>query len=180
MKKNISTKRILLLLVVLTPVFVIVGAARAQSAGWSVGDSTTKVYTDPGSPDLNAYATSDFNVTANHIRLVGNDGNIEFENGNGVTHINSYKRGTATRNPITIGGGDEQNVTGLILDSGSTQTADIQQFRKNGTTLTAIDSQGRLRISGIPVELKVINGNLEWVATMPDGSLRYNKFSTRP
>jgi hypothetical protein len=278
--KQLSIKKILFVLIALSPLLA-TGVVAAQSAGWSIGDSYTRVYTDPGSDDLNIYSVNDLNLTAQHIRMVGNDGNFEFENGNGISRFNSYVRGTATRTPIIIGGGDSQNVVGLILDSGSTQTADILQIRKNGATgqllaaisangdlrststlnisaptginltanhlklvgndgnlelqstsgstrlnsyvagtttrnpiiigggdsqnvtglvidssstqtadilqldkngtvITAFDSQGRLRLNGIAVELKVINGNLEWVATMPDGTLRYLRFSKQP
>jgi len=278
--RGLSFKKALFVLAALSPLLGTAVVA-AQSAGWSIGDDYTKVYTDPGTTDLNLYSVGDLNMTAQHIRMVGNDGNFEFENGNGISRFNSYVRGTATRTPIIIGGGDSQNVVGLMLDSGATQTADILQIRKNGSTgqlmtaidanggirssstlnlsastginltanhlklvgndgnlelqstsgstrlnsyvagsttrnsiiigggdtqnvtslvvdsgstqtadilqldkngsvLTAFDSQGRLRLNGITVELKVISGNLEWVATMPDGSLRYSKFSTRP
>jgi hypothetical protein len=60
---------------------VAVGVASAASPGWSIGDNDARVYADPGTSDLNLKATADVNSDGRHIRLIGRDGNFEFEIG---------------------------------------------------------------------------------------------------
>jgi hypothetical protein len=165
------SRRVVLVTIVAALAFA--AGAGAQSAGWFIGDEHSSVAGPAGTDDLELRALRDLNASAKHIRLVGNDGNFEFENRTGVSHLNSYIAGTGTRTPLTVGGGDGQNVIGWIVDSGLSQTADIQQWRKNGAILSAIDSRGRLRLRGIALDLVYKRHRLALRATLRDGSTRY-------
>lgn len=160
------------LLIVIAIAFSFVAGASAQSAGWFVGDEHSSVSGPAGTDDLELKASADLNATARHIRLVASDGNFEFENRTGLSHLYAYIAGTPTRTPVVVGGGDEQNVRGLIVDSGATQTKDLQQWQKSGVTMTAIDPKGRLRMNGIALSLGYQGSQLVLQATMPDGSIR--------
>jgi hypothetical protein len=179
MGKNLLVAVSAAALVMLGAVLALAGGALAQSAGFSLGDETARVFSLPASSELDLYAGADMNLTAQHIRFGGQDGNFEFENKTGHSRLNAYRFGSPARTPILIGGGDDQNVTGLMLDSGAGQTADVVQFQKNGITLSAIDSQGHLRLAGITLRLRVFRGTLSWVATLPDGTKRYATFAKK-
>jgi hypothetical protein len=179
MSKNVLVAVSAMALVLLGAILALAGGALAESAGFSIGDETARVFSAPNSSELDLFAAADMNLTAHHIRLGGEDGNFELENKTGSSRLNAYRLGTSARTPIVIGGGDDQNVTGLIMDSGRAQTADIAQFEKNGVVLTAVDSQGHLRLAGVVLRLAYRRGTLRWVATLPDGTRRYSTFSAR-
>jgi hypothetical protein len=93
------------------------------------------------------------NVTAGHVRLVGKDGNFEFEHGSqtDVSRLNSYYAGTGTRTPVAVGGADGQDVVALIAQASPAQKRDIQQWLSGSKVALAVDSKGRLRFGNITI-----------------------------
>jgi len=121
--------------------------------------------------DLELFAGSDLNALANHIRLGGRDGNFEFEHGTGnpYTHLNAYFIGTSTRTPILIGG-DEQDVTSLIVTGRTNQKNDLQTWTLGGKAKVAVDGRGRLRLGDIALTAAVQRGKVVLTATLPNGT----------
>ncbi len=66
---------------------------------------------------LNLKSNSDINLHGAHIRLVGDDGNFEFEHSKTqpVARFNSYVLGTGRRTPIGVGVADGQDIVELIV-----------------------------------------------------------------
>jgi hypothetical protein len=149
-----------------------VGALVSKAAfAWMSGDEGSYVGRPQGTSDLELFAGSDLNALANHIRLGGRDGNFEFEHARDrpFTHLNAYFIGTSTRTPILIGG-DEQDVTSLIVTGKQDQKNDLQQWAPGGKIKAAIDGQGRLRLGTVRIVAAVQRGKAVLTAILPDGT----------
>ena len=139
-----------------------VGAlANKLAFAWMSGDEQSYIGRPEGTSDLELFARTDLNALANHIRLGGRDGNFEFEHAASrpYSHLNAYFIGTNTRTPILIGG-DEQDVTSLIVTGESDQKNDLQQWTPGGKVKIAIDGQGRLRLGTVRIVTR-------WCAARP-------------
>lgn len=148
-----------------------VGALASKAAfAWMSGDESAYVGRPEGTSDLELFAGTDLNALANHIRLGGRDGNFEFEHAatREVSHLNAYVIGTNTRTPFLIGG-DEQDVTALIINGKPRQTRDLQQWTTGGQVRAAIDGQGRLRLGSVRLVASVQNGRAVLTAVLPNG-----------
>ena len=115
-------------------------------------------------------SNGDINVHGRHIRLVGDDGNFEFEHNalESVARFNSYVEGTPRRTPIAIGFPDGQNLVELIVRS-SKHSKDLQQWRVDGHVMSAIDGQGRLRLGDVTLSAAIRKGHVVLIATLPSG-----------
>jgi hypothetical protein len=135
-----------------------VGALVSKTSfAWMSGDEGAYVGRPDGTSDLELFAGSDLNALANHIRLGGRDGNFEFEHG------------TSTRTPILIGG-DEQDVTSLIVTGRANQKNDLQAWSLGGKAKVAVDGRGRLRLGDIALSAAVQRGKVVLTATLPNGT----------
>jgi hypothetical protein len=149
-----------------------VGALASKAAfAWMSGDESSYIGRPAGTSDLELFAGNDLNALANHIRLGGRDGNFEFEHGKDrpFTHLNAYYIGTSTRTPILIGG-DEQDVTSLIVTGQQDQKSDLQQWAPGGKVKAAIDGQGRLKLGSVRIVASVSRGKAVLTAILPDGT----------
>jgi hypothetical protein len=149
-----------------------VGALVSKAAfAWMSGDTSSYVGRPDGTSDLELFAGGDLNALANHIRLGGRDGNFEFEHATNreVSHLNAYFIGTSTRTPIMIGG-DEQDVTSLIVTAKPSQKSDTQQWLQGAQVKVAIDGQGRLRLGTVRLVAGVSRGKAVLTAILPDGT----------
>jgi hypothetical protein len=149
-----------------------VGALVSKTSfAWMSGDEGAYVGRPDGTSDLELFAGSDLNALANHIRLGGRDGNFEFEHGTGnpYTHLNAYFIGTSTRTPILVGG-DEQDVTSLIVTGRTNQKNDLQAWSLGGKAKVAVDGRGRLRLGDIALTAAVQRGKVVLTATLPNGT----------
>jgi hypothetical protein len=168
-----------------------VGASVALGGGavtnqwlWYKGNSQTFIASPKGpafpANSLVLDASGDLDMGANHLRFGANDGNYEFEHGAGtpVTHLNSYFIGTPTRTPIQIGGNDGQDVLSLLVQGKLGQTHDLQDWEAGTTVQTAIDGNGNLRLGDVVLKAMIVNGHVELIAVLPDGSTQLLAFGS--
>jgi hypothetical protein len=148
-----------------------VGALASKAAfAWMSGDEGSYVGRPDGTSDLELFAGGDLNALAQHIRFGGRDGNFEFEHAKdrSVSHLNAYYIGTDTRTPIMVGG-DEQDVTSLIVEGQPNAKSDMQQWTQGAQTKVAIDGQGRLRLGTVRVVASIVRGKAVLTAILPNG-----------
>ena len=153
---------------------VVVAVAGADSSVskwiWHQGTAKAGVGQLQGQQTLSLTAAQDVDILGNHIRLGGKDGNFEFESYTPESHLNAYAVGSPLRHPISVGGGDDQDLTGFIVrGKEGGQTTDIQQWQVGSNVTAAIDGQGRLRLGSIVLQAAVVNGNVVLEAVMPNG-----------
>ena len=156
----------------------ILGGAIGSAAGGSSalvlrGDTravSTALNANAGSGVLSLRAANDINLMAQHIRVVGRDGNFEFEHGTSTaaSTLSSYVAGTSTRTPIRIGHSN-QDVLSLLVDGLPKQTSDLQEWSTGGTSLLAVDSLGRLRFGTITLWAASRKGRIVTYAQAPHG-----------
>jgi hypothetical protein len=115
-------------------------------------------------------SNGDIEAHGHHIRLIGDDGNFEFEHAatTPVARFNSYVEGTPRRTPIAIGFPDGQNLVELIVRSSRT-SSDLQQWMVDGRVVSAIDGQGRLRLGNVTLSTAIRTGHVVLIATLPSG-----------
>lgn len=121
---------------------------------------------------LSAFSNGDINIHGRHLRLEGEDGNVELESGAQVeaTMLNPYDIGTSKRKPLQVGGSvDGQDVLSLIVAATPGQTRHIQEWRSGTKAVAAIDSRGRLRLGAVTLSTRVVGGHVTLTATLPDG-----------
>jgi hypothetical protein len=149
------------------------GGKLSDMWAWQSGDSNANIGRLDGSKDLSLNAADTLNATAAHVRIVGRDGNFEFEHGAGVaaSRLNSYYAGTATRTPIAIGGGAEgQDLVALIVQGLLGQKHDLQQWQAPaGKTVAAIDGRGGLRLGAVTLTTAIRQGHAVLLAILPSG-----------
>jgi hypothetical protein len=58
----------------------------------------------------------------------------------------------------------------LIVAGSDPQTADLQQWRTGTKTVAAIDAHGRLRLGSITLNAQLVQGRVELLATLPNGT----------
>lgn len=156
-------------------------AAKAQPPwAWFQGDDQSYVGRPQASSDLELFAQQDLNALATHIRLGGRDGNFEFEHGpqREASHLNAYFIGTSTRTPFVIGG-DEQDVTSLIITGKLGQKNDLQQWAPSNQVKVAIDGQGRLRLGNVTLLASIQKGRVVLSALLPNGTKQKLATGTR-
>jgi hypothetical protein len=148
------------------------GALAAVRSGWVwfEGDAVTSVGQPAGTQDLVLNAAGAINFRAGHIRLMSNSGSYVFEHGVSNATLLAYFLGTPKRTPIQIGTSDGQGVTPLVVAGTSGQSSDLQQWMVSGTTVAAIDGQGRLRLGGITIYPQYDGERVVLVAQLPNGS----------
>lgn len=153
------------------------GAVGAHAAGdspwsWIKGDERAFVAGAADEDDLELYAARNLNLTANHIRIVGRDGNFELEHDRKVpvSTINAYVAGTGTRTPVQVGGWDSQDIVSLIVGGATGQKSALQSWKAGGKEVAAIDSSGRLSLQGVVLSVEVVSGKAVLVATLPNGT----------
>ena len=164
----------------------LVGAAASAALGggsvsggwlWFKGNQTTFI----GSPKGPSYppnsmlvqVAGDLDMGANHLRFGATDGNYEFEHGpsSPYTRLNSYFIGTPTRTPIVVGGNDGQDVLSLLVQGrAGGQTNDLQEWESGSTVTAAINGNGNLRLGNVVLLTALINGRVQLIAQLPDGS----------
>ena len=115
-----------------------------------------------GTGDLNLRAARNANLTAQHVRIVGRDGDFELEHStsSSASQLNAYYAGTGTRTPISIGEDDGQDVTSLIVGGKPGQTSDLQQWSLASSVALAVDGRGRLRFGDVTFWAAVQNGRV--------------------
>lgn len=142
------------------------GAAMVASGIWGEALSSAGV-------DLPVLVRSsgDVNVHGAHVRLVGDDGNFEFEHGAAtpVSRLNAYVRGTGRRTPIAVGVRDGQDVVELIVRGPAGRASDLQEWVAGGRVVSAIDRRGRLRLGNVALSIEVHGDRVDLVATLPSG-----------
>lgn len=153
------------------------GALTSDAAGksgwnWFSGDERAHVGGASNTDSLELFSAGDTNVSAGHIRIVGRDGNFEFEHDKSVATatLNAYFAGTPTRTPISIGGWDTQDIVSLINGGQTGQTSDLQQWQTSGKTVAAVTRDGALKLKGITLSLALQSGKVVLAATLSDGS----------
>ncbi len=121
-----------------------------------------------GSGNLNLRSANDLNLTAQHVRVVGRDGNFELEHSPSVaaSTLTAFSAGTSTRTPIQIGAGD-QDVLSLVVSGRQGQTNDLQEWSTNGKPLLAVDGRGRLRFGDVTLWAVHRNGRITFYAQAP-------------
>lgn len=151
---------------------VTAGADTGSPWNWLTGDERAYVGGSSQADNLELHAVRDVNITAGHVRIVGTDGNFEFEHAKNVatTRLNAYVLGSSARTPVTIGGVDAQNIVPLIVEGSSTQKSDLQQWTASGKTVAAVTPSGGLSLNGISLSMSVVDGRVQLVATLPDGT----------
>jgi hypothetical protein len=152
------------------------GAQSVPGWLWFTGAGQTYI----GSPTSGGYPRNsmvmqvggDLDVLANHIRFGSNDGDYEFEHSktSTTTLLNSYYSGTPTRTPIQIGGNDGQDVLSLLVMGKTGQKNDLQEWAPGGNVTAAINGNGDLRLGNVVLLTTIVNGDVELVAQLPDGS----------
>lgn len=145
------------------------GACAGAIVAW-VSHSSHFTYASPASMNLRAART--FNVNAEHVRIVGRDGDFELEHSRRAptTLLNAYIFGTSQRTPVQIGDDeDHQDVLGLLIGGTYGQKNDLQEWAPGRKVLAAIDSHGRLRLGQVTLSTTVKNGVPYLVALLPDG-----------
>ena len=153
---------------------VVVAIARSDSGVakwiWRSGSPSATVGTVQSAHDLHLNAGQNVDIFGNHVRIGGKDGNFEFESYTDESHLNAYGVGSPVRHPISVGGGDDQDVVGFIVRGKSGgQSSDIQQWQVGDDVVAAIDGKGRLRLGSITLRAAVRNGKEVLLATFPDG-----------
>jgi hypothetical protein len=118
-----------------------------------------------GTGNLDLQADSNINLTSQHVRIVGRDGNFEFEHAatSPASTLTAYNLGTPTRTPIEIGGAD-QDVLSLLVNGKPDQTNDLQEWAAGGKPLLAVDSRGRLRFGDVTLWVTNRNGTITFYA----------------
>jgi hypothetical protein len=144
---------------------------------WLVGDINTGSFGElSGSPDLygGAYYGGSVPAYFSGMKVLDtdvHDGYYEFEHSAAspnTVFLSETPNGRPT--PLTIGKTDGQDVTPLVVSGQTGMTDDLQAWQIGGNSLSAIDSQGRLRINGIVLVPTLSNGKVELEAILPDGS----------
>ncbi len=148
------------------------GASTGSHWNWFNGDERAHVAGSASYDDLDLHAARDINLSAAHVRIVGSDGNFEFEHASTVrtSTLNAYVAGTSKRTPITIGGWDAQDIVSLIVGGNATQKTDLQQWQAGGKTVASVTPSGALTLDGITLSMTVIDGHVQLLATLPNGS----------
>jgi hypothetical protein len=160
------------------------GGTVANQWLWFKGDQQTFIASPKGpaypANSLLMTVSGDLDVGAGHIRFGAGDGNYEFEHGSGTpfTHLNSYYEGTPTRTPILIGGNDGQDVLSLLVQGKLGQAHDLQDWEAGNTVQTAIDGSGNLRLGDVVLKAMIVNGHVELIAVLPDGSTQLLAFGS--
>lgn len=154
-----------------------IGAVGARAGGdsawsWITGDERAFVAGAADDDDLEVFAARNLNLTANHVRIVGRDGNFEFEHDRKVpvSTINAYVSGTGTRTPVQVGGWDGQDTVSLIVGGAAKQKSALQSWKSGGQEVASIDATGRLTLQGVALSVEVVSGKTVLVATLPNGS----------
>ena len=153
---------------------VVVAVAGADSRVskwiWHQGNADAGVGQLQGQQTLSLSAAQDVDILGNHIRLGGKDGNFELESYTPESHLNAYAIGSPNRHPVSVGGGDDQDVVGFIVRGKQDgQTSDLQQWQVGDNVIAAIDGQGRLRLGSIVLDETVRNGKVALEAILPNG-----------
>jgi hypothetical protein len=106
-----------------------------------------------------------------HIRIIGDDGNFEFEHATTapVARINSYVTGTTTRTPIAVGFPDGQDIVELLVRGTQSRKSDLQQWMEGNRVVAAIDAQGRLRLGRVTLSVAMRKSHVVLIATLPSG-----------
>jgi hypothetical protein len=132
--------------------------------------------------DLNLQAARNFNINASHVRLVGRDGNFEFEHQTSVpvSDINAYDVGTGRRTPVQIGVVDGQDVVALRVAGSAGQKHDLQQWTSGGKIVAAVDAKGRLHLGSVALSTEVVSGVPYLVARLPSGKVYDIALTGRP
>lgn len=190
-RRRLSRKIVLAVLAVLAAALVS-GAAIAALGGGSVAgkwlwfDGNKQTYL--GSPagrgfppnSLLLVAAGDLNIGANHFRFGSTDGNYEFEHGSQApyTRLSSYYIGTPKRTPIVVGGNDGQDVLSLLVQGKAGQTNDLQEWTSGTNVGTAVDGNGNLRLGNVVLLAKIVDGHVELIAQLPDGTTQVLAFGS--
>jgi hypothetical protein len=123
-----------------------------------------------GTGNLNLRSGNNLNLTAQHVRIVGRDGNFELEHSPSVaaSTITAFEAGTATRTPIQIGSGG-QDVLSLLVSGRTGQTNDLQEWSTGSGSLLAGAGRGRLRFGDVTLWVAHRNGRITFYAQATGG-----------
>ena len=140
----------------------VAAAARYDAWNWKVGGDVAYVGSPTGTSDVVVAAQGDIDFRAGHVRLISDNADFQFVHpvSTSVARVNAYYLGTPTRTPIMMGPPSTGDVTGLIVAGTAGQTSDLQQWTLGGKTVAAIDGSGRLRLGGVTLAPKVVNGRV--------------------
>ena len=119
------------------------------------------------------YVKSSGNLTerGSHVRIIGDDGNFEFEHAatEPFARLNSYVTGTGTRTPIAIGFPDGRDIVELLVRGSEHRKADLEEWVAGSRVVAAIDGQGHLRLGNATLSVVTRNGHAVLVATVGSG-----------
>lgn len=99
------------------------------------------------------------------------DGYYEFEHSDASPNtVFLAKTQAGAPTSMTIGTDDGQDVTPLVVSGQAGMPNDLQTWQLGSDGVSAIDSEGRLRINGITLAPTINNGKVGLDAILPDGS----------